>query len=226
MYACSRKHLECAQALIDAGAAVDMVDDYGNTALMKACDSGHHECAQALIDADAAVDMVDNDGLTALMWACCNGSDECVQALIDADAAVDMVDNIGWTALMWACCNGHHECAQALIDAHADLELKNRDGQNALMMACLNPPPYFSQSQRQGRIRCALAILAATAPIEVTDFPDQAASLKFACERLQLIEAVLASTHVIEDAPQLARVRVLKTDAQGIVVTFASEYPG
>ena len=72
-------------------------------------------------------------------------------------------------------------------------------------------------------IRCALAILAATAPIEVTDFPDQAASLKFACERLQLIEAVLFSTHVIEDAPQLTRVRDLHTDAQGIIVTFAGE---
>ena len=77
--------------------------------------------------------------------------------------------------------------------------------------------------QRQGKIRCALALLAATAPIEVTDVPDQAASLKFACERLHLIEAVLASTHVIEDAPQLARVRDLHTDAQGIIVTFAGE---
>ena len=57
----------------------------------------------------------------------------------------------------------------------------------------------------------------------MTDFPDQAASLKFACERLQLIEAVLCSTHVIEDAPQLARVRALKSDAQDIIVTFAGD---
>ena len=78
---------------------------------------------------------------------------------------------------------------------------------------------------RQGKIRCALAILAATAPIEVADFPDQAASLKFACERLQLIETVLSSTHVIEDAPQLARVRDLQTDAQDIIVTFAGAMP-
>ena len=42
-------------------------------------------------------------------------------------------------------------------------------------------------------------------------------------ERLQLIEAVLASTHVIEDAPQLARVRDLQTDAQDIVVRFARD---
>ena len=78
--------------------------------------------------------------------------------------------------------------------------------------------------QDQVRAR-ALAILASTAPIEVADFPDQAASLKFACGRLELIETVLAWTHVIvgliEDAAQLAHVRVLKTDAQGALVDIA-----
>ena len=192
---------------------------------MNACFEGHHECAQALIDAGAAVDMVDNYGNTALMYACASGHQECAQALIVAGAAVDMVNNYGSTALMRACIFGHHECAQALIDAHADLELTNRDGQNALMIACESPPSNYSQSQRQGKIRCALAILAATAPIEVADFPDQAASLKFACDRLQHIETVLSSTHVIEDAPQLARVRDLQTDAQDIIVTFAGAMP-
>ena len=138
-----------------------------------------------------------------------------------AGETVDMVDNNGKTARMKACISGRHECAQALIDAHADLELTNRGGQNALMIACESPPSWYSQSRRQGKIRCALAILAATAPIEVTDFPAQAASLKFACDRIQHIETVLSSTHVIEDAPQLARVRDLQTDAQDIIVTFA-----
>jgi ankyrin repeat protein len=53
-------HLECAQALIEANAAVDEVNNLGNTALLLACFSGHHECAQALIDAGAAVDEVNN----------------------------------------------------------------------------------------------------------------------------------------------------------------------
>ena len=188
---------------------------------MWACIEGHHECAQALINAGAAVDMVDNIGNTALIMACINDHHECARALIGAGAAVDMVDNNGKTALMRACDLGRHECAQALIDAHADLELTNRDGQNALMIACESPPSNYSESLRQGKIRCAVSLLAATAPVEVADFPDQAASLKFTCERLQLIEAVLASTestHVIVDASPLARVRALQTDAQDIVV--------
>ena len=141
--------------------------------------------------------------------------------MIEAGAAVDMVDDDGWTALMRACNFGRHECAQALIDAQADLELMNRDGRNALMIACESLPSYYSQSERQGKIRCALAILAATAPIREPDSRDRAASLKLACDRLQLIEVVLAKEHAIEDVPQLARVRDLETDAQGIIVSFA-----
>ena len=93
------------------------------------------------------------------------------------------------------------------------------------MLACESPPSHFTQSQRQGRVKCALAILAATAPIREADFPDGAASLKLAGERLQQIEVVLglASTHAIEDAPLLASVNALKTDAQGIFVTFAGD---
>ena len=91
------------------------------------------------------------------------------------------------------------------------------------MIACESPPSNYSQSRRQGKLRCALAILAATAPIQVADFPDQAASLKFACDRLQLIEVVLAKEHAIEDVPQLASVRDLQTNAQDTIVTFAGD---
>ena len=224
MRACINGLLECAEALMDAGAAVDMVDNDGRTALMRACHFGHHECALALIEAGAAVDMVDNNGNTALLWGCNNGYHECVQAMINAGASVDMVNNNGNTALMHACDHGHHECAQALIDAHADLEPMNRDGQNALMVACESPPSHFTQSRSQGRVKCALSLLAATAPIREPDSPDRAASLKFACGRLELIEVVLASTHAIEDAPPLANAGALKTDAQDIVVTFASDW--
>jgi hypothetical protein len=176
-----------------------------------------------LINAGAAVDTVTNYGSTALMIACRGGHLECARALIDAGAAVDVVDINGLTALMKACVFGQYECTRALIDAQADLELTNRDGKNALMIACESPHSYYTQRARQGRIRCALALLEATAPIQEADFPIWAASLKFACARLQLIEAVLAMKHAIEDAPPLAHVGALKTDAQDIVASFARD---
>ena len=177
------------------------------------------------------VDGRDGAGWTPpLMFACFWGRHECAQALIDAGAALDTENNIGSTALMLACEMGHLECAQALIEVQADLELTNRVGKNALMIACESPPPsWLTQSQRQGRIRCALALLGATAPIQEADFPDRAASLQFAAQRLQLIETVLASPHIIEGASPLAsvrdlqRVQRLQTDAQGFLVNFASD---
>ena len=138
-------------------------------------------------------------------------------------AAVNNVDTVGWTALTYACREGYHECARALIDAGAAVDRVNNDGETALMFACESPPSRLTQCQRQGRIRCALALLGATAPIQEADFPDRAASLQFAGQRLQLIETVLASPYVIEDAPPLASVRDLQTDAQGIFVSFASD---
>ena len=148
------------------------------------------------------------------MCACHTGHHECAQALIDAGAAVDKVNNDGRTALFTACNSGSYECTRALVDAQVDFELMDRDGRNALMIACETPPPYFTQSKRQHRIRCALALLAAKAPIRESDLTDWAALLKFAGERLRQIEVVLASTHVIEDTPLLARVNARKTDAQ------------
>ena len=68
------------------------------------------------------------------------------------------------------------------------------------------------------------ALLEAMAPIRGADFPDRAASFKYACERLRVLGEVLAASHVIEHASVLtvkARVVALTADAQGIVTDFA-----
>ena len=184
---------------------------------------GDLEALRERIERGENVDGRGELGWTPLTCACIFGHHECARALIDAGAALDMVNDNGYTALMCACDCDHHECAQALIDAQADLELTNRGGQNALMIACESPPSWYTQSMRQGKIRCALAILAATAPIREPDSRDRAASLKFACGRLQLIEVVLAMKHAIGDAPPLARAKALQTDAQDVVVIFARD---
>ena len=67
------------------------------------------------------------------------------------------------------------------------------------------------------------ALLEAMAPIRGADFRDRVASFQYACERLQLLSEVLATSHVIEHAavPVKARVVTLTADAQGIVIDFA-----
>ena len=135
------------------------------------------------------------------------------------------------------------ECARALIDARADVELTNREGVKALMVACKTPPvfrpvshePYDERQRReqrleetrQGKARCALALIEAMAPIgddgEVCSH-DRAATLTYACERLGLLEVVLSTRHVITHTPvALARARALLADAQGIIAHFARD---
>lgn len=208
--------------------------------LMEACFWGHLQCVQALIDANAAVDKVDNRGWTALMVACGAGNDQCVSALVNAGAAVDTVNDEGWTALISACYWGHPECAHALVNAHADLELTNLESESALMVACKNPSLSRPQNEsdaakmrrelkleewRQRKAGCVVALLEGTQPIREDDFPDRVASFKFACDRLQLLDKVLATSHVKTYAPTRAKARALdlKTDAHGIITNFARD---
>ncbi len=211
--------LEALRDRIARGDDVDGRDETGRAPLMRACISGHHECAHALIDAGAAVDKADNLGRTALMYACFGGHHECAQALIHEGAAVDNVDDDGWTALIHACHKGRHECAQALIDARADVELTNRGGQNALMIACQRQ----SSSSSAGKAACALTLLESMVPIRGAVVADQAASLKFACQRHRVLEVVL-STRRIKFAPAaLVRASVLVSDVHSIIVDFARD---
>ena len=206
--ACDVGHLECAQALIEANAAVDTVDYGGSTALMGACVDGHHECAQALIAVGAAVDMVNNYGMTALMLACFWGQHECAQALLDAGAAVDHANHFGVTALMKAVESPSLDRIREECDAEGDVdddsdedsdmdeeELEQRSEERLQQRSELR-----LEERRQGRAWCVQALLEAMTPIRGAGFPDRAASLAFACERLQLLGEVMATSHVIEHA--------------------------
>ena len=102
-------------AVLEAGAAVNAVNNAGVTALMHACNNGHDLCAHALLENGAAVDAVDEAEWTALMYSCQNGHERCTHALLEAGAAVDATDENGGTALMKASSGGHERCAHALL---------------------------------------------------------------------------------------------------------------
>ena len=100
----------------DQGAAVDLQDTYGWTALMFAAHNDHDRCAKVLIEADADLDRTMPQGLfTALILACQAGHEQCARALVTAGAALNAQDQWGWTSLIYAASNGHEQCARALI---------------------------------------------------------------------------------------------------------------
>jgi hypothetical protein len=56
--------------------------------------------------------------------------------------------------------------------------------------------------------------------IREVDVHGWAASLKLACGRLHILELPLATKHVVEYAPALAKAIALKVDSQGTIANF------
>lgn len=71
--ACREGHLECAQQLLHAGAAVDQLDDQGWAPLHHACSKVRPACARLLLDYGAAVDVANRRGNTPFHLACLGG---------------------------------------------------------------------------------------------------------------------------------------------------------
>ena len=62
-------HVACVEALIRAGADVNLPDVDGTTPVVSAAYNGHVECIKVLIDAGADVEKCDGEGWTALLKA-------------------------------------------------------------------------------------------------------------------------------------------------------------
>ena len=146
MYAAQNGHDNVVRILINAGAKVDMDDQYdgfpwklndlNGTALMRAAGSGHALIVDTLIKAKANVDGNDECG-TALMRAAKNGHVDVVRILIEAKAKLDGTGKYG-TALTCAAKNGHALVVDTLIKAGADVDKVNKNGATALILATEN----------------------------------------------------------------------------------------
>ncbi len=111
--------VEIVRMLIDAGANVNVQDEWGNTPLHEATSLGRVEIAQMLIDARANVNVQDNDGGTPLHRAAEFGKTEIAQMLIDAKADLNVQAKNGRTALHGAAELERVEIVRMLIDAGA-----------------------------------------------------------------------------------------------------------
>lgn len=124
------KYGEVLQALIDAGADVNLPNRYGETPLVSAFSSGQMEFIQPLLLAGAdakkaATYTVPSIGVTTLMTAIRNGVDtNVVRMIIKAGANVNADEEYGMTALMLAASKGKIETVKALLAAGADVHLK------------------------------------------------------------------------------------------------------
>ena len=105
--------------MLEAGAEIDTLDRYGQTALMLAARNGHYEAVSVLVDADADLDHTAKYNLSALMLAALNDRLEVVEQLMEAGADSEIEGSgapgfAGKTALEIAEDLGREEIAEAI----------------------------------------------------------------------------------------------------------------
>jgi ankyrin repeat protein len=140
---------ECVKILIEAGADMKAVDDYGTTVLIAAAASGNERSVRLLLEAGAGktINATNNWGSTALIEAAIAGSGETVKALIAAGADINAgtweggsyaytqwyLYSEGLTALMLASTG---DVVKTLLTGGADVNAVDNDGHNAIYYQC------------------------------------------------------------------------------------------
>lgn len=114
-FAAARGRNTMVQALLDAGALVDIRNAVGQTALHCAARNGHTEVVKQLLNNDADVDAKDENDQTALHGAAGHGYETIVRTLLVAGADALAEDLDGSTAAYFAM-RRQHKSVQALLE--------------------------------------------------------------------------------------------------------------
>jgi len=117
------------------GDDVNIVDQYGQTALVYATRKDIIETVELLLDKGADPNMVEIYGRTALMIAIISGSTGIVRLLLDKGTDTNIVNTYGQTALIVASMYGHTEIVELLLDRGADPNIVDKHDKTALLFA-------------------------------------------------------------------------------------------
>lgn len=114
MLAALKGCLQCAIALVEAGAEID---PEGWTPLIYAAFGGHVDIVRFLLTQDIDIDAQSENGMTALMAASRNGHLEIVRILLAQDADVNLVNQNRLTALGIATSAGNTDVINEILNA-------------------------------------------------------------------------------------------------------------
>ncbi len=135
-FAAALGHRKLCQYLMDHGATMDCLDNWGGSIVSIAARSGNMEILEDAIQRGAGVDVPYHDGRTAIWFAAEAGKTEAVLRLLDAGVPLN-IHVSGSTPLHLACKNNHARMVSALIKRGADVNLVSTCDrrQTPLMMA-------------------------------------------------------------------------------------------
>ncbi len=163
MEACHSCQVECARALLAAGAPVNNVNSMGVTALHQAVEGGSFECCRLLVEAGADVNRADDAMITPLLAAAERPTWRIVRCLLEAGAHVNFVGQGEWAPLHSAVETKRDNNVKLLLraGAEADAEILCR------AMLCCSPPTLVNDliaAARPGALD-QIARVSATCPL-------------------------------------------------------------
>jgi uncharacterized protein len=132
VFAASINDLGMARAILKADEKPDVVNDQGQTPLMRAAEHGHLEMVTLLLDNGALINRPDELGKTALIWAAEGGDATVIDALIKAGAKIEQATRQGITPLMAAARNGQVDAVVHLLAAGAQPDRSDYSGRDPL----------------------------------------------------------------------------------------------
>ncbi|MBX7221512.1 MAG: ankyrin repeat domain-containing protein [Blastocatellia bacterium] len=140
--AAERGRAQSLQALLEAGASLEVKNKDGRTPLLIAADLNHLHTAEMLVRAKANVNAQDDFKFTPLVLAARSkgGNEphktiELCRLLLQQGANPNTADWLGRTALMYAAENGDFELVNLLCEQGANVNLTDREFQTALLLA-------------------------------------------------------------------------------------------
>ena len=124
------------QYLLEHGASVTAIDQYGETALHVAVTHANPELARLLLEHGASATTMDVNGVTALHTAAEHGNPELARLLLEHGASATAMDHYECkTVLHRAARHANPELARLLLEHGASVTAMDKNGVTALHMA-------------------------------------------------------------------------------------------
>jgi ankyrin repeat protein len=131
--ACREDDDKALQALITAGADVNVVDTEGRSPLHCACHWGKSSVVASLISSRANLYAKSSQGHTPMHFAVESGSSQCVRMLLEAGvSAKEAAGETRSTPLHWACSKRALQVCELLIKYGADVNAADINGNQPL----------------------------------------------------------------------------------------------
>ncbi|MGB7214030.1 MAG: ankyrin repeat domain-containing protein, partial [Gammaproteobacteria bacterium] len=168
MWAAYDEAVDLARRLLEAGAEVDAVNEYGTSALAEAALNGNAEIVRLLLEAGADPNLPGADAQTPLMIAARGGNVDVAKLLLEAGADPNARET--WrdqTAVIWAAAERQPEMIRLLLAHGADPNARSRINRWERQVSAERRRMYrpwggmtaLMYAAREGCVECARALV-------------------------------------------------------------------